>query len=223
MTVLTYGMDDEPSPPTSIASQDLPPAVANFGSDSKIVRLALLFEGALVVLAILAGWLIKLPPWEQVRWRVHCVAIGLVAAVPMLIGLWFVRRIRRGPIGRLNAVVEDFLVPLFARCSIVELALISALAGLGEELLFRGVLQPVLIGWFGTAIGLLAASAVFGLLHSVTPTYAILATLIGVYFGGLVLWTENLLPPIIAHGVYDFAALVYLTRVAVPVSRPESG
>jgi len=222
MTVLTYGMDDEPSPPTSIASQDLPPAAPNFGSDSKIVRLALLFEGALVVLAILAGWLIKLPPWEQVRWRVHCVAIGLIAAVPMLIGLWFVRRIRRGPIGRLNAVVEDFLVPLFARCTIIELALISAVAGLGEELLFRGVLQPVLIGWFGTAIGLLAASAVFGLLHSVTPTYAILATLIGVYFGGLVLWTENLLPPIIAHGVYDFAALVYLTRVAVPVSRPES-
>jgi len=56
-----------------------------------------------------------------------------------------------------------------------------------------------------------------------TPTYAILATLIGVYFGGLVLWTENLLPAIIAHGVYDFAALVYLTRVGSPVSRPDPG
>lgn len=175
------------------------------------------------MLALLAGWLIKSPPWGQVRWRADGFAIGIAAAVPMLIGLWFLRHIHRGPIGRLNAVVEGFLVPLFARCSIVELALISTVAGLGEELLFRGVLQPVLIGWFGTAIGLLAASAVFGLLHCVTPTYAILATLIGVYLGALPIWTDNLLPPIVAHGVYDFAALVYLTRVAVPVSRPESG
>jgi membrane protease YdiL (CAAX protease family) len=221
--VLTYSMDDPTSSPPAITSEDVPPAVSNFGPESKIVRLALLFEGALVVLAFLAGWLIKSPPWDQVHWRVHCVAIGLAAAVPMLIGLWLLRRIRRGPVGRLNAVVEDFLVPLFVRCGIVELALISAVAGLGEELLFRGVLQPVLIGWFGAVIGLLGSSVVFGLLHSVTPTYAILATLIGAYFGGLVLWTANLLPPIIAHGVYDFAALVYLTRVAVPVSRPESG
>lgn len=222
MTVLTYSMDDQPSPPPTIPSQDISPGEPEFGSESTIFRLALLFEGALVALAFLAGWLINSPPWAQIRWRVHCVAIGLGAAVPMLVGLWFLRRIRRGPVGRLNAVVEDFLVPLFARCTIAQLALISAVAGLGEELLFRGVLQPVLIGWFAAPLGLLAASAVFGLLHSLTPTYAILAALIGAYFGGLVLWTENLLPPIIAHGVYDFAALVYLTRVVVPVLRPES-
>jgi len=150
--VLTYGMDDEPTSPPTITSQYLPPAAPNFGSDSKIVPLAVLFEGALVVLAFLAGWLIKSPPWNQVHWRLHCVAIGLAAFVPMLVGLWVLRHIRHGPIGRLNAVVEDLLVPLFARCSIAELALISAVAGLGEELLFRGVLQPVLIGWFDIAI-----------------------------------------------------------------------
>ena len=33
--------------------------------------------------------------------------------------------------------------------------------------------------------------------------------LIGLYFGGLRLWTGNLLAPIAAHAVYDFLALIY--------------
>jgi len=214
-------MDDE-SPPTVTAPRDAPSRAPDFGSEPKIVRLALLFEGALVVLAILGGWLIKSPPLDGLHWGAQDAAMGFGASLPMFAGLLLMHRVRHGPLGRLNAVVEDFLVPLFARCSIAELALISAVAGMGEELLFRGVLQPVLIGWFGTAIGVAAASVVFGLLHSVTPTYAILASLIGVYLGALAIWTGNLLPPIIAHGFYDFAALVYLTRVAARGAGAES-
>jgi hypothetical protein len=122
------------------------------------------------------------------------------------------RRIRSGPLGRLNAAVDDMLLPLFARCSVIQLAFISIMAGLGEELLFRGVLQPLLIGWLGIAAGLCLASLVFGLLHAVTPSYAVLATLVGAYLGWLALATGNLLGPIIAHALYDFVALVYLMR-----------
>ena len=39
-----------------------------------------------------------------------------------------------------------------------------------------------------------------------------LATLAGAYFGWLVLEFENLITPIVAHGLYDFLALVYLAR-----------
>lgn len=119
---------------------------------------------------------------------------------------------RRGPLGRLNAVVDQFLIPLFAGCTVIQLASISFVAGIGEELLFRGVLQPLLIAWLGLAAGLILASAVFGLMHAVTPTYAVLAGLIGAYFGWFALARGNLLGPIIAHGLYDFVALIYLTR-----------
>ena len=62
-------------------------------------------------------------------------------------------------------------------------------------------------------LGLLAAALLFGLLHSITPAYAILAGLVGLYLGGLWLACGNLLTPIVAHGTYDFLALVYLVRV----------
>ena len=87
--------------------------------------------------------------------------------------------------GRLNAVVDGFLVPLFAGVGWLQLALVSLVAGVGEELFFRGVLQPTLIGWIGIAAGLIAASVVFGLLHAITPTYALLATAVGAYLGWL--------------------------------------
>jgi uncharacterized protein len=42
--------------------------------------------------------------------------------------------------------------------------------------------------------------------------YLWLATLIGAYLGGLYCWSGNLLVPIVAHAVYDFAALVIFLR-----------
>jgi membrane protease YdiL (CAAX protease family) len=105
---------------------------------------------------------------------------------------------------------------LFADLSMMQLALISLLAGFGEELLFRGVLQSALgdrIGppW-GIWMGLLVASVIFGMCHWLTSTYALLATLIGIYLGALLLLTGNLIAPIVTHALYDFVALVYMVR-----------
>jgi membrane protease YdiL (CAAX protease family) len=183
-----------------------------------VFRLALVFEGGLAVLAIVLGWWMTPPVWERVRWEWSDFGLGILATLPLAAGLLFLRRVQTGPLGRLNEVVDRLLVPLFGSCSLIQLALISALAGIGEELLFRGVLQPVLIGWLGTWAGLAIASVAFGLVHAVTPTYAVLATLVGVYFGGLAIATENLLTPLITHGLYDFVALVYLTRGVKPLS-----
>lgn len=82
-------------------------------------------------------------------------------------------------------------------------------AGLGEELLFRGVLQYELLGRIGRFGSLGVSSVIFGLLHAVTPMYAFLATLASLYFGWLYLDTQNLLVPIVTHAVYDIGALLY--------------
>jgi membrane protease YdiL (CAAX protease family) len=94
-------------------------------------------------------------------------------------------------------------------------------------MLFRGVLQDTFRGWMPlwAAIGL--SALLFGVLHAVTPTYAVLAALVGAYLGVLYLLTGNLLAPIVAHAVYDFVALVYVTRgpgsdVPPPEPEPES-
>ena len=80
--------------------------------------------------------------------------------------------------------------------------MIAVLSGISEELFFRGVLQA--------EIGIIGASLLFGLLHPLNVSYVIWATSVGCAFGLLYQATGSLLPPMIAHGTYNFAALVYL-------------
>ena len=54
-----------------------------------------------------------------------------------------------GPFRGLKRLVDTTLVPLFTKCRWWHLAAISALAGIGEELLFRGVLQQSLVAYVG--------------------------------------------------------------------------
>jgi membrane protease YdiL (CAAX protease family) len=95
----------------------------------------------------------------------------------------------------------------------ITLVLISLLAGLGEEMLFRGVLQGFAARWLGPTVGLVIGSALFGLLHPITWTYGLLATGLGLYLGVVWLVSDNLLVVVIAHALYDFLVLVYLLRI----------
>ena len=124
--------------------------------------------------------------------------------------------------------VRELVVPLFRDCSLVELAVISLVAGIGEEMLFRGLIQGAAGRWIESpAVGLVLASVVFGLAHPLTRAYIVLAGVIGAYLGGLWLATDNLLAPIVAHALYDFLALVYLVRrndsqESIPAGGPDS-
>jgi membrane protease YdiL (CAAX protease family) len=110
----------------------------------------------------------------------------------------------------------DFVVgelgPILARRSPAELALLAALAGVGEELLFRGLLQAGLMRVMPSYLALVCASALFGLAHFATSTYAIVAGLMGLYLGGIFLLQGNLLAPIVTHALYDFVALLLVVR-----------
>ena len=107
--------------------------------------------------------------------------------------------------------IEKHIVPMFAGVPATGLLVIASMAGIGEECLFRGVLQPELAGWLGVPMAVVVTSTLFGLAHSITPTYAVVAGLIGAYLGALAALTGNLLVPVIAHALYDFAALKFLT------------
>lgn len=112
-------------------------------------------------------------------------------------------------------VLGPRLRPLAA---LVVSAALAAAAGIGEEALFRGLLQADLSTRFGSMVaadvGVAAAvaftSVIFGALHAVTPLYAALATLASVYFGWLYVDAgTNLVVPITAHAVYDLGALLW--------------
>jgi membrane protease YdiL (CAAX protease family) len=176
----------------------------------RLVLLAALFEGGLALLAWAAAWLLGLDLGDGLRWDVRDAGLGVLAAAPMLVLFWGCLWVPLPALRRIRRLCAEIIRPLFAGSGVWGLALISLAAGFGEELLFRGVVQAGLSDWLGTWAGLALAGVVFGLLHALTPTYAVLATLMGWYLGGAWLVTGNLLVAIGAHALYDFVALVYL-------------
>lgn len=84
--------------------------------------------------------------------------------------------------------------------------LIGLASGFAEELLFRGLLAPLL--------GLVLSSLAFGAVHQLRGrtgwTWSAWATVMGLLFGGLFLATGSLLGPIVAHVGINVANLRYL-------------
>ena len=178
-------------------------------SPISLLRLALAGELLLVLLAL--GWAryralplnVVAGPW------LHDVAIGAGAAAALAIvnhGL-LCRAPAVRPVRAIRRVYRDLLRPAFAGIGVREVVVISLAAGIGEELLFRGVLQP--------EIGLIPASLIFGALHTGgrgTLAFGCWVALMGAALGWLAAATGGLVAPIVAHALYDAAALVYIRR-----------
>jgi uncharacterized protein len=183
-------------------------------SMKRFVLTAAAFEGGLALLACALGWIFGTPPLRTLRFDLMGIIWGIAATLPPLVLFWLCLKIPLQPLREIVRILDQSVVPLFRNCRLAELAIIAALAGIGEETLFRGVVQTgaaqAIGGPHGWLIGLLAAGCLFGLVHSITPTYALLAAMIGIYLGAVWLACDNLLGPIIAHGLYDFLVLLYL-------------
>ena len=137
---------------------------------------------------------------------------ALLLSLPMFAALYFAVWSKWEPLSQLRIELEEKVVPLFANCEIIDLVVIALLAGVSEELFFRGWLQGALTIRFGIWSGILVASAIFGFAHYLSPTYAIYAGLTGLYLGIIYQLSGNLYVVMAIHAVYDFIALVYLIR-----------
>lgn len=181
--------------------------------------LACLFELALLGVAALLGWLLHQPLLANFRWTPRDAVIGVLAAAPLLVLFSWLLRSQRKPLAEIRGFLENIVRPVFAPWSLLQLAAISLLAGLCEESLFRGVIQTKLASSVGPLSAMVLAGLLFGLCHFVNWAYAAVAAVIGLYLGLIWQLTGNLLPPIAAHALYDFAVLVYFLRLR----RPHSG
>jgi uncharacterized protein len=172
-----------------------------------------LAEAALGVVALAVGALVHVPPFATLTWNLRGLAAGIAATAPLLLLLAWCLRTRFAPIARLLRTVQARAAPLFAGETAMAIALVATLAGVGEEALFRGVMQTALLTRLPAWAAVAVTAATFGLAHALTLTYAVLAALIGGYLGWLHIASGNLLVPILAHALYDFIALQLLLRV----------
>jgi CAAX protease family protein len=153
------------------------------------------------------------PPFGQFRLDAKAVGYGIAATLPLLGLLGWCLRTRWRPMRRLVRLIEEHLTPYVAGASAGGIVLLSLMAGFGEEVLFRGVIQAGLADRLPAWLAVGIAALLFGVAHWLTMSYAVFATLIGVYLGILFLVTENLLAPIATHALYDVVALSVLVRL----------
>lgn len=127
----------------------------------------------------------------------------------------------KSPFAGLQQDMEQLRL-LFREAKAMDFVFISIMAGIGEEVLFRGYLLHHGVAWFGAPVGLILSSLLFGLVHAISFAYVLFATALGLALGMLYLWSGNLVVPIVAHGVYDVVALFYLVRLRRELPRPPS-
>ena len=176
----------------------------------QFLRLGIVTEIVLLVAAALLNSIWPLP----VEQNPLCTASGLTNLGAVLCGLlagvlmsgWFFVSWNSDflPFKRIQNFVQEQLAPMLSGCQAWELIALAAFAGIGEEVLFRGVLQPR-TGW-------LIATLLFGMAHPISPTYVIVAGLLGGILGLLQQYGGNLWTPIIAHAVYDYIGFCLIIR-----------
>ena len=189
---------------------------------------AVIFESSLGLTAIgLGAWLGPdardlLPQWsaEAATSMVRSVGWGVAAALPMVAMVAAIRRIPHPAVRRLEELGDEAAFQAVTRLGVAEMFAVSACAGVGEELLFRGWLLPAMLTWtpsdmprlLAVGLALVGSSVAFGLVHPITKLYAVMATIFGLYLGGLMLWTDDLILPIVAHAVYDWIQMLLARR-----------
>lgn len=178
-----------------------------------MLRMAVFVEGGMGLVAIALGMLFGYNPLTMIhvepeRWK---DALGLLTLLPMLVGFFLVARLSF--FDDLRKRMDELILPIFKGLYLSDLFWLSILAGVGEELLFRGFLHLWMLDWLGLYGAVMVTSVVFGLLHWITPAYGILAGIMGLLMSASLIYTDNLLVPILIHGIYDFFALWYYLRV----------
>jgi uncharacterized protein len=188
---------------TSASPQDTDP------SRGPTLKHGIAVEGSLLLLALGLALPFGLTPWLDLTWSWSVLGQGLLATVPLVALFIGLLQLPYSWLKELTQLTRRLLLPMFRTTGVWGIAILSLIAGIGEELLFRGVVQLGLTGWIGDVGALVVASVMFGVAHFITPAYFVLATVMGAYLGGLYFWTGNLLLPILVHALYDFLALGY--------------
>ncbi len=204
--------------------QQIPTSAPGQSDSDRAFFTGALFEVGLGLLAVIVGTWIgvdpreTLPKIDQVGDLLWQVVLGIVWAIPIILFGVLLDRIPWKFLQSTRETTSQRLLDFFARFHVGQWLTLCLAAGVGEELLFRGLIQSGIANssWLsGTAgwqpwIAIVLASVLFGLCHYLNLAYLVLATIFGVYFGFCFYWTGQILPAIVAHGVYDACLVAWM-------------
>jgi membrane protease YdiL (CAAX protease family) len=110
---------------------------------------------------------------------------------------------------RMDELMESFLNVRGTGALLVNLLIIAFIPSIVEELVFRGLIQRILIQWTRSVTsGILISALVFGVLHfqflSLLPR-----VVLGIVLGYLFHFTRNLYLPVLMHFLNNAAAVIF--------------
>jgi len=89
-----------------------------------------------------------------------------------------------------------------------NILLIAIIPAIGEELIFRGVLIKILRDWKGIKLAIWLTAIIFSAIH--LQFYGFIPRmLMGAFFGYLLLWSDSLWLPIVAHFTNNAIAIIF--------------
>jgi membrane protease YdiL (CAAX protease family) len=141
---------------------------------------------------------------SQMRFDYHLFSNSIVFTATLTMFMYIFIKYDKYIIPGIVTKLSQYKSLLF-ELSTIEKIYLSLLAGISEELLFRGLLQPI--------FGLTITSILFGMAHCYTFGYFIVATGLGCLFGAALQYSNNLLVPIVVHSLYDIFAFHMLISI----------
>lgn len=181
------------------------PEPVRWPSPARLVKMALVMEGAMLPLAAAWGHLRGIPWWSALHLEPQALLglpLGLLLLATNATVLHLTRRF--GSSGA-HLLVDELLVPMVRPLGLWHMLVISIASGLCEEALFRGVVQA--------EVGVVLASLIFGILHVPERRYlvgGVQSAFSGVYLGLLYALTADLTLVAVAHGANNLAGMTWL-------------
>ena len=172
---------------------------------SLVILVTAVTQAVLLVAAAAGGWWWKVPWWHGLalptaRTATQAVVMGLSSGA--LAAAVVISLTRRFP--GLGAALGEVVIPFFQHLPPGTAAVIVSGSAVGEEIFFRGFLQPV--------VGVFPQAVIFGLLHygfrRELLAYGVLAAVAGLWLGYLYAATGVLWTSLVAHAVYNVIDLL---------------
>lgn len=187
-------------------------------SRNVVLRIALIGEGLLIALGLLWIALREIPVAWGCSWAI--VGTALLLTAPLIAVNVFLFLGRDGP--RLHhpawrLFANRYVRPLCAELTPLPALLVALLAGLGEEIVFRGVLLTELRPLLGDWGAVVVSGVVFGWVHFLGlwrdfwPVF-VLYCLFGIALGAIYLAAMNLTLLVLIHSLYDFVVICLVHR-----------
>lgn len=147
-------------------------------------------------------------------------ALGVGISAAMGIFFTILDHVPWSQLKKVSEKTKEIVNDAFKKTSRINRFLVCLLAGVGEEVLFRGFIFVAIFEFWPWGLefnlniiaAIIVSSTLFGLGHSITLMYFILSALLGATFCLVFLWTGSLIAPVVAHSLYDFYAIEFALK-----------